>query len=233
MKVAIGCPVSNRAWILPSWFSHVENACSVAGVDPHYVFIVGTSNDNTEDVIERYSAKRDNTVIFVDEDQNSGQDRNWNKYRYRLMVDVRNQLLNTVRSTDTDLFLSVDSDILLHHEAILRLIGLLTDDYWAVGGKVYLTPPPQSVPNYAILRNGSMHRPDSESTFPVHALMALKLMSKKAYNVDYSLNSLGEDLGWSQDIREAGGKMLWDGLVVSKHVMQKSLLGKEDPRLGW
>lgn len=234
MKFALGCPVSNRGWILPSWFSHAENACSVAGVEPYYVFVAGTSSDNTHDILDRHALKGNCSIIYTEEDERSGDSRIWNASRYKRMVKVRNLLLQEVRRIDPDAFLSVDSDILLNHESIVALMKFVETDYWAIGGKVYLTPPPQTTaPNYAHLRNGSMKRPDSEWTFQVDALMALKLMKRKAYNVDYSWSSLGEDLGWSEGVRNAGGSLLWDGSVASKHVMEKHLLGIPDPRLGW
>ena len=63
--------------------------------------------------------------------------------------------------------------------------------------------------------------------------MAIKMMSPKAYNIDYESHIHGEDLGWSKAVKNAGGQMLWDGQVASKHVMNMKMFDVVDKRVGY
>lgn len=233
MIVAVGCPVKNRAWVLPQWFQYVETAFEKVGLEPYYIFVAGTSDDGTDEIL-RESLRGKLGGIAVSEERETGPERIWNPDRYQEMVDVRNQLLRCVREIQPDYFLSLDSDILLRDVALEKMLEH-AGSFDAVGSKVYLVPPPERVaPNYCFLRAGRMNRPDSEFFIPnVDVLMAIKLMSRAAYNVDYEFHFHGEDIGWSQNVKESGLSMAWDGTVISKHVMTPEWLTKPDPRVGY
>lgn len=240
MRVAIGCPVTNRDWILPDWFDHTLAACEVAAVEPVYVFVYGTSADRTWQVLNREVRLRpfEHHIVNYEEHPMDGLRRSWDLARYNHMANLRNCLLEVVRYVGPDYFLSVDSDILLDKRVLKNLLEVIQDPDRpcdAVGGKVYMTPGKSKVPSYAMLRNGSneLKRQDQDGTFPVSVIMALKLMSPKAYNVDYRPNYHGEDIGWSLEARKAGCVLMWDGRICSKHVMDREHINEIDPRIGW
>lgn len=234
MIVAVGCPVKNRAWILPQWFEHVEAAFAKVGLEPYYIFVAGTSVDTTNSVLEDHLRSRLGGIARSDEEEQAGLHRIWNPDRYGKMVEVRNHLLRCVREIQPDYFLSLDSDILLRDSALEKMLEHV-GECDAIGSKVYLVPPPERVaPNYCYLRGGRMNRPDSEFYIPsVDVLMAIKLMSPAAYNVDYEFHFHGEDIGWSKKVKEHGLSMAWDGTTISKHVMTPEWLTKPDPRVGY
>lgn len=243
MKVVIGCPVSNREWIMEHWFNYVDVAAEEAGVDHRFVF-VGDPADPTFEVINRRAP--DSTVVETAEER-SVDVREWSTERKDKMVWLRNLLLAEVRGLAPDYFLSLDSDILIHPEAIRSMLEAFSGGWDAVGGKCYMTALPQgpavtnprsgtSCPSYLSGgRAGYFHRPDVEvpSLFRVDIIMAIKMMAPAAYNVDYAPHPHGEDIGWSFNARDAGLKLAWDARTISKHVMLPEHLHMLDARCGY
>jgi hypothetical protein len=58
-------------------------------------------------------------------------------------------------------------------------------------------------------------------------------MKPEAYNIDYKVADQGEDIGWSQNCKQARLKLLWDGSHASKHVMRRKDLENVDVRVGY
>jgi hypothetical protein len=72
-----------------------------------------------------------------------------------------------------------------------------------------------------------------DGCFPVGVIMAIKLMTPPAYNVDYEWNHQGEDIGWSLAALARGLKLGWDSRTTTKHVFYPHLLDEVDPRCGY
>jgi hypothetical protein len=234
MRIAVGCPVSSRGWILPAWFTFVGQACHLAEVDPVFVFAGSRERDRDSfDVIDAFAKK--NLVLVTDTAETPRTDkRDWGKPgRLQHMAMVRNQLLGLVRDLEPAYFLSVDSDILLHPwwlKAALEGIG----DYDALGGKTYMTKKGLSCPSWANLtRENNLRRQEATGLFRVDVIMAIKLLTPAAYAVNYRVHPLGEDVGWSIQARKAGLKLAWYGDCASKHVMEPGMLEPIDERVGY
>jgi hypothetical protein len=229
VNLIVGCPVSCREWILPTWFAHVERAAELAGVKPTYAFVVHP-NDRTRTCILLHAPA---AIMIAPPFHRGNDERRWNGPRYEQMVGLRNQLLSAVRKRHPDLFLSLDSDILLHPDQIKLMIECL-DRFDAVGGRCYMTSSGTRFPSWGRLtRHGNLQRTDSDGTFPVDVIMACKLMTPAAYNVDYAFDLQGEDIGWSRAAAQAGVRLGWDGRVIAKHVLAPHLLTPRDPRVGF
>lgn len=238
MKLIIGCPVRDRAWVLPQWFEHVDVAMARVeaqygpDVDYEYAFVIGSCSDNTPALIAATNAR----VLHTAEGDIPVSDRRWTTERFSDLVTARNGLLQIVRYEQPDFFVSVDSDILLHPNAIVNLL----ESYWghegwsAVGGKLYMTPSGTHTPSYAFNKAaGGLAREDSDGVFEAQIIMALKLMDEDAYNVDYVHSEKGEDVGWSLACHTQGLRFGWDGRVTNKHVMLKRQLHEVDARVGF
>jgi hypothetical protein len=241
--IAIGCPVWRRDWVLPAWFAFVETACLKAGVgEPKYCFVGDPDNDlDTWAVIEQAAGNGREVYVEVEPESRGNDKRSWIPPRIERMVVLRNKLLGMVRQLEPDYFLSLDSDILLNPQALGQMIESL-GSFDAVGTRCYMGPPSRnpgpgrgtSLPSYGMLtRNGGLRRVDSEGVFQVDVIMAAKLMSPKAYAIDYSADNRGEDVAWSRNARSAGLRLGWDGRSVSKHVMKPEYLAKVDDRCGY
>lgn len=247
MRVAVGCPVRNRAWIFPHWVEHVRTAFDVVGLKPHWIFAIGIGPTGHDDGTHKMATdlyKTDPGIwCDINEPETKTTRENWTDERLSQMADYRNRLLEMVRVDQPDLFLSVDSDILLHPCALMTLLdtiskehmvaGALTE-YAAVGGKTFLSEASRHLTTYGTLNsNGGIRRQDSDGVFSTEILMALKLMSPAAYNIPYSYHRSGEDIGWSLNCKAAGLTLGWDGRITSKHCMRPEHLERVDRRVGW
>lgn len=229
MRLAVGCPVAFREWVLPRWFDHVEKACHVAGVAPEFTFVCDR-RDPSWDCITMLAP--DATLVPCLTTK-GGDVRRWNQHRYLEMASLRNELLREVQDSSPDAFLSLDSDILVHPDQIGMLLEDL-DRFDAVGGRCYMTATGVRFPSYAQLsRSGGLRRVDASGVFPVDVIMAIKLMGRAAYGMHYSADPQGEDVGWSKTARAHGLALGWDGRVVAKHVLAPHLLDVVDSRVGF
>jgi hypothetical protein len=248
MRVAVGCPIRNRAWVFPEWLEHVRIAFDLAGLKPIWVFAIGVDPSGTDDGTQRLV-----TDLYRDEPGMWSEDVEppltpgriqWNNARYEQMVTYRNKLLNMVQIVKPDYFLSLDSDILLHPSGLVCLLDTIekkarvqgVDLYYdAVGGKAFLGEGSPDITTYGSLgpNGGGLRRKNADGVFPVENIMALKLMNPEAYKTPYKYSQWGEDIGWSENCRAAGLHLGWDGRVCSKHVMRPERLQKVDSRVGW
>lgn len=234
IDLLVGCPVSHREWVLDEWFNHTIRAILPLGLNTEFVFVIDRLKDpDTIEVIRRRVLPI--TIVHLDEPARTDI-RDWHiPDRIVHMAEVRNMLLRAVREIAPTMFLSVDSDILLHRDAIVSLVDSF-GRFDAVGGKCYMSEKGRSVPNYAMVshRTRQMSRPDAQGgVFPVDVIMGIKLMSHRAYEVDYEHHLHGEDLGWCQNVRAAGRTLGWDCRVTSKHVMNRAMLDEFDERCGF
>lgn len=230
MRVLVGCPVYERAWILPRWFDHIEDA--LWGYDVEFVFALTPSRDGTDDLIRERGAAIGPTRIFSFLDGTHSTERRWSdKGRIETMVAMRNKLLRDVRYREPDYYFSLDSDILIPRD-VTKLFE--QTDYDAVSPLAYLGS--GSITNaFTNHRNGVRHRVkvyDALQTADV--LCAAKVMSPLVYEqVNYSHHRMGEDIGWSDAAKAAGFKLGIDTSVRCKHVMSPDDLERFDARIGW
>ena len=236
MKLLVGCPISRRGWVLPWWFEALQRAVpdgwDVAGL------FVGDGLDN--ETWEAMQGAPFSWSLVRSGEKSLPFHRDWSTAgRYAHMAELRNRLLDHVRFREPDLFLSLDSDVLLHPAALsLALENIGRFD--AVGMACHMTPLVTNAgpvrgstmaPNYGMYRDQRLVRPMLDpGVRQVDVIMAAKLMSPVAYSVDYRTHRLGEDIGWSLSGRKAGVTFGWDNRVWSRHVMAPSELAFHDPR---
>lgn len=232
MRLIVGCPTKNRTWILPLWRQHVESSIP-KDWDVEYLFVVGDDDGKTIDLLNSWT---DTTICYVSEPPLMV-NRSWgNPERFHHMVYIRNILLENIRSTKPDLFLSLDSDILIDPNLISSLYETMQQlDVAAVGGLTWLDPVDEFCTNICKWTDNfsTYKRIINPGTHLVDIIMAIKLMSPAAYNVDYEYHKCGEDLGWNINIRKAGLQLACDGRFPSKHVMSENWISKIDKRIGW
>lgn len=232
MDLLVGCPVLFRDWIMPTWFGCVEKACALAHLSHEYVFVGDPVADpRTWEAIADTAPAPVHQVV-VPEHERTYDERDWNPRRYHRMVVLRNAMLAEVRRLAPANFLSLDSDILIHPDALIEMI-YARERFDAVGSKCFMGSG-NYLPSYAFLPyGGGLRREDSTGTFAVEVVMAMVLMGPAAYEVDYHFHFQGEDIGWSLAAKAAGASLGWTGAVTSKHVMEREQLDRMDPRCGY
>ena len=244
MRVVIGAPVRRREWVAEAYVDHIAWATVEAGIHDQDVKLVFVSHpdDPTNSALEKSAELYGLSTEFVsDIEPPTALERSWEPARLHTMVRVRNLLLEAVRDLRPQIFLSLDSDILLNPKALRCMLRLLEtagnrhDRPAASSHCVYLDQRSTKFPNFAMLNGrGSMRREVVEGDLMgVHVIMAAKLMTPRAYAVDYEYDRRGEDIGWSLAVRQQGMHLAWTGKVTSKHCMERDDLHKLDPRCGY
>lgn len=217
--IIIGGPISRREWIIERWYDHAWFAVDRAGVDARFLHVVNIHDTPTRDRLDHDS------IQVLTEEPKRQDTRTWNHKRYAHMANLRNLGLAAVREHAPDYFLSCDSDILLHPDAILTLLDALEHPaleritFDAVGGKCFMTDTDQYTSCGMMSRTGGIRRVDTPNgVFACDVIMAIKLMNPAAYAIDYQFHKHGEDIGWCLAARAAGVRIGWDGRVLSNHV---------------
>lgn len=234
--LVVGCPVRQRGWVIKQWFEHVEHACTLARVEPTYVFVVDPQDETARLLLELITAKdRICRFSWCKEDVEAPDERRWNHERFTRMVELRNQLLSQVRELAPKHFLSLDSDILLHPQTITALLES-AETYDAVGGATYMTSTGTEFPScgwYRGMEGFIRHPMEAVGVVHVGVIMAIKMMTPAAYAVDYEFSVQGEDIGWSVACERAGLRFGWDNRQISKHICEPAALHQIDERCGW
>ena len=128
MKVAIGCPVRNRAWVLPDYLSALEKE-ETDWADKEYIFLPNDCTDNTEDILKAFADKHENTIIESLTTHNPANEKR-GKYsadQYAHLAYIRNKFIELfLTKTNAEFLLSVDSDIIVPPHIIHELYMIET-----------------------------------------------------------------------------------------------------------
>lgn len=248
INLAIGCPIYKRDWIFPYWISCIENQ-NIDFSRTAFVFEVSQNDSKTIEMLIKYRNARPDIPEFILDikedvphfDHEEGT-RTWSISKYQNMVNLRNSLLSTVRELNPNYFFSLDSDILLTNpNTIQLLIAHLNSGADAVSPLMFMTPIDTmypSVMNWINEPGGQAFRKESYpfgEYFQSDVIMAAKMMSKDVYtNVNYSLHSQGEDLGWCGNAAKLGYRLYSASYIYAAHIMHKQMLqhflANGDPR---
>lgn len=127
-KIAIGCPVRNRAWVLPEYLQALRD---IDYEDKMFLFLENDSEDNTAKHLYNFQhfTNRDLSQMSVDVrvDHISTASPHWNHgdyahEQYANLARVRNHFLDMFLRTNADFLLSVDSDVIVPPNIVTRLM---------------------------------------------------------------------------------------------------------------
>jgi glycosyltransferase involved in cell wall biosynthesis len=226
MRLAVGCPVYNREWVLPRWFQSLFNQrLQPSKIDLVFAFTEG--EDDTMGMIEKYGQKFNSLTVIPCNDLPAFGNRDSERY-YPLVV-LRNRIFDTLREMQPDYYFSWDSDILLP-EGTLK--GLIKDKKDIVGPWVDLVPP-SGIPNtVSIMPNsgGFRRRKPYDTFYPksglyeVDTVFAVSLMANPVFNTCYyKWNAGGEDYGFAEEVIAAGFTSWMDARYIGVHLYRKDI----------
>lgn len=238
MNLVIFAPVTQREWILPHYFNHLREQTGIDLSRVMLMFLYGESSDAPRDrTLELLRQEREgpwfDVQIRIDREHRHQSKRQWNMPRWRDMADMRNRLLRSVRDAKPDYALSLDTDILLPPNAISTLLeemAVIGAD--GISPLTFMTPGGERHPNAMDLEGENRVKIQPE-TFIVPACFAAVLMNDRLYQIDYAPHPAGEDLGWANNVADAGLSLALCPSVRAKHVMTKEMVGSVDPRVGF
>jgi hypothetical protein len=224
MRLLAGCPVYDRNWIMPRWVEAVKREAE--GAELSFAFVVGRDDPATPPVLEELCQGYPLHIEHVEGRQIDTYHR-WDMAGFIRMADLRNTLLGVVREQKPDLFLCLDSDMLLNEGALAAMIAQ-TGRYDAVGINAGMLREWWSESwAYFTQRDGRefFEQRREPATFEgvkeVDLLMGGKLMTPKAYAVDYRFDHHGEHSGWAHNARTAGLRLCVTPDGTAEHVMNR------------
>jgi hypothetical protein len=201
-----------------------------------FVFHVGPSADDTEKILAQEDAwgnwafvecLRDNSDAHLD------RGRNWNLTRYEHMATMRNELLDFAISRGPEFYFSCDTDMLLPRKT-LEVLRRDIHNYDGIAPMTFMTPVGggTAITN-AMERTGERCPAWTPDVRRVYACFGAVLMTPALMAVRYKAHGQGEDLGWAENVQEAGLRLAITPHVRVKHVMHPDHLELRDDRVGF
>ncbi len=225
LKVMIGCPLRDRAWVLPRYLNCLEKLdkrqCQV-----QYNFIINDCSDHSPRIMAEFARRQPGLVRLIEKNYNSPGGYRRGQYNFGRLAQLRNLLLEAFLESECDYLFSVDSDILVPAGALTQL---LADDCDLVSALVCNGHEVGDSGIYNILERGSdgsyMHLRDfpRDRVFPVDCTGAAYLIKRAviAAGVRYSDRRGGEDIAFCEDAASRGFNIFCDGRVECLHLMRE------------
>lgn len=225
-KVLIGCPVRNRAWILPQYLNCLEQLAWPQSLI-EYCFIINDCIDQTEQILEQFARRQSASVrlIAVNSERKPAYLRG--EYSFSHLADLRNLLLREFLHSDCDFLFSLDSDILAPPDSLSRLIDsgceviscLVCNGHILGDLSVYNILEKSKSGRYIHIRNFPR-----DCIFPVDCTGAAYLIQRpvvERYGVYYTAQYGAEDIGFCENARQKGIPIFCDGRIECVHMMKE------------
>ncbi len=225
-RVMIGCPVRNRAWILPEYLRSLEGIYYPRD-KIQYCFIINDCQDETQDILEKFARNHPKAVrLLIDDAKTRGYKRG--EYSFQRLACLRNLLLHEFMHSDCDYLFSVDSDVLLPPKALIQLINsncdiiscLVCNGHEIADRSLYNVLHKNERGHYCHMRSIPRDR-----IFKVDCTGAAYLIKRKViseHGIRYSNLYGAEDIGFCEDAASHGLDIYCDGRMECTHVMSKS-----------
>ncbi len=134
VKVLIHTPVSNRAWILPTFLEALAAQILPDGIAREYFFDVNDTQDSSLSILENFEHASQHPVRISSWKWAplNMQDHEWSEERYRRMIVLRNAALVEAKKHGADFLFSIDSDVIL--EDPNTLVHFIESDVPVIAG---------------------------------------------------------------------------------------------------
>lgn len=227
-NIMVGCPIRNRAWILPQYLESLTNL-EYPSENLYYCFVVNDSTDSTLSKLQTFAEEHPNQVNILVHDYAKLRSKSHLRgyYNFTHLAQLRNRLLMAFLESDCDFLFSVDSDIIMPP---LSLKQLLADDCQIVSALVCNGHEVGNSDIYNILRctkNGKwvyIQEFPRDRVFEVDCTGAAYLLKREViekYGIRYSSVDGAEDIGFCREAILRGLKVFCDGRVEGVHQMNE------------
>lgn len=226
LKVMIGCPLRNRAWVLPRYLACLEKLDKKSN-QQQYCFISNDCSDHSPQILAEFARRHSGEVRLIEKNYASPGGHRRGQYNLEHLAELRNLLLDAFLESDCDYLFSLDSDILVPAHTLTQL---LADDGDIVSALVCNGHEVGDTDIYNILERSSdgsyrhMRNFPRDRVFPVDCSGAAYLIKRTviASGVRYASQGGGEDIAFCEAARSRGFNILCDGRVECIHLMQES-----------
>ncbi len=224
-KVMIGCPLRDRAWVLPRYLDSLEkldkSQCQV-----QYNFIINDCSDHSPQILAEFARKQSGMVRIIEKNYESPGGYRRGQYNFGRLAQLRNLLLKAFLESDCDYLFSLDSDILVPAVTLTQLLAdncdlvsaLVCNGHEIGDSGLYNILKRSGDGSYIHIRNLPRDR-----VFPVDCTGAACLIKRAviAAGVLYSGHRGGEDIAFCEDASSRGFSIFCDGRVECLHLMQE------------
>lgn len=236
-KFALGCPVADRAWVLPDWFERLQ----AQTLRPDVLLFVhsGVPGDETWRML-RHEAERLGVPVMLDADNGRGHAREDNA-RFRTLARLRNRLLDAAGCVSADVLVSLDSDVLLGApDSLERLVDAVVVQDWDTASLLTWLHPdgPGSwawnagwwvgEPQEEGMRSWTRGARESIAwgqTLSIDIPMAATAIGPRALrHCRYAWHESGEDLGFALDLERSLARCAWITDLEAVHVWEPAAL---------
>ncbi len=225
LKVMIGCPVRNRAWILPRYLDCLEKINTNTFL-LQYCFIINDCSDHSLQILAEFACKQPGKVRLIDKNYDSPGGYRRGQYNFGRLAQLRNLLLEAFLKSDCDYLFSLDSDILVSAGTLTQLLvddcdivsALICNGHEIGDSSIYNILKRSSDGSYIHIRNFPRDR-----VFPVDCTGAAYLIKRTviAAGVRYSGHRGGEDIAFCEAAASRGFNIFCDGRVECLHLMRE------------
>lgn len=246
MRLALGAPVAGRAWILPHYLAAIARQTLVPR---DLCFLYSESADLTRWLLmgaSSYPELRETTVLIderLDLPFYSREIRNRDTADPNRAIHfsaLRNALREMFLRTDADVFVSLDTDIILDDPTSLeRLVAALADGWDVACARTCLHPlggvsECYNAGFWPTSDRGDFRRPWGRATrrtveagtrIPIDIPMAAYAITREALEkCEYKPHEAGEDLGFADELDRYDFGSVWCTDVVVRHVWSPDYL---------
>lgn len=237
-NVLITSLIRNRAWCLPEFLKALDRQTKTYSPDKiSYLFLINDSVDDSEKILKNWAATdgkkyKQVQLANINFGNTDAVDHTWSDTKLQNMAYMRDKGLEALKNSDNTFLFSIDSDIILQQDDVLRhLVGLdrsiVSEVFWATWEHKDAKP----LPNVWIsggygLNDGFVQRLHTPGIYEVGGLGAITLIHKdvvdKGVTYQRVLNLPGEMRGEDRDfcVRAtcAGFKLWADTYRTPQHI---------------
>lgn len=222
-RVMIGCPVRNRAWILPHFLQNLT-ALVYPPEQIEYCFVINDCTDETELILQEFAHRFPARLLY----DNSSRPGGWQRgsYQFSRLAELRNRLLEEFLHSNCTYLFSVDSDIMVPPATLQQLMQVDKDIVSAlvcngkeIGDDQFYNVFKQVGERLIPIRDFPRH-----GIFPVDCTGAAYLIKRQVISAGVRYNSHwgAEDIGFCKEAKQHGFAIFCHGAIECEHIMSNS-----------
>lgn len=222
----VGCPVRNRAWILPRYLECLLNL-EHPGQELEFCFIINDCDDETPEILEQFVEQETGRVKLIYKNLGRTDRHIRGAYSFARLAILRNCLIEAFLDSKCAYLFSVDSDILVPSDTLRRLID---DNCDIISAPVCNGHELGDMSIYNVLARNSngylVHIRDfpRDRIFPVDCTGAAYLLKRRVLedpSIRYSSQMGAEDIGFCRAALDREFKIYCDGRLECVHTMRE------------
>jgi glycosyltransferase involved in cell wall biosynthesis len=225
VRVMVGCPVRNRAWILPRYLDCLQKI-DKKDIKLRYCFIINDCNDASPQILEKFKRQQPEPVLLITRNHFLPGGTHRSEYSFSRLAELRNLLLEAFLQSDSEYLFSVDSDILVPQNILALLLrdncdiisSLVCNGHEIGDPGIYNILQRNKGGNYIHIRQFPR-----DQVFPVDCTGAAYLIKRTVIEagVRYSGKNGGEDIAFCEGALARGFGVFCDGRIECLHIMQE------------